>query len=515
MLGLTSCQKDFLDRSPLDALSKNSFWKTESDVVYAVNGCYSGWESADRILYMDCATDNAFGQFPWEGYQVLGNGNVTAADAGASIYSYTNIARCNMVLENIGNVPMSDDMKKRYSAEVRFIRAYTYYNMLFVYGDVPLITKTVTIEESKAERTPRATVLKFVMDELTACIDGLPTSYSDSKDKGRITKGAALAIRARIELAEKQYDACATDCQAIMGLGYQLFPDYRKLFNIDNKNNSEVVLDVQYKADNGGFENWVLGVLLPNSQGGWSSITPTQSLVDEYECTDGKTIAESPLYDSENPYANRDPRFYATVIYPGALYEGSYFDPLNVNSDDYYTKGNTSKTGYNFRKYVDSPSQYKDVWNTGMNAMVVRYAEVLLMYAEAMVEQNKIDASVYKAIDDVRTRAGMPKVDQAVYSNQSKLRELIRRERRVEFAQEGLRFFDIVRWRISEVVMNQAAYGIRQEGSVDSNTGKVTFTTQTRLKAEDRHFDPAKNYLWPIPQAELDKNPNLKQNPGY
>ena len=230
---------------------------------------------------------------------------------------------------------------------------------------------------------------------------------------------------------------------------------------------------------------------------------------------DGKTIKESTNYNPKDPYKDRDPRLAATIIYPGCLYEGSYFNSIDIKdpTGDYYAPYGRSKTGYHPRKYIDNLSDYADMWNTGMNAIVMRYAEVLLMYAESKIELGQIDESVYKALNDIRKRAGMLEVDRTVYNNQAKMRELVRRERRVELAMEGLRWFDICRWRIAEEVMPGQVYGALL-GTVDAGTGALNLTNE-RIKVEIRLFDPAKNYLWPIPQSVIDATPAIEQNPGY
>ena len=153
------------------------------------------------------------------------------------------------------------------------------------------------------------------------------------------------------------------------------------------------------------------------------------------------------------------------------------------------------------------------MWNTGLNIPVIRYAEVLLMYAEAKVENGEIDNSVYDALDQVRERAGMPVVDRVAYASQPDLRELVRRERRVELALEGLRWFDVQRWKIAEEVMDGPVYGSRL-GTVDPDTGELDLNDD-RILSEQRSFDESKNYLWPIPQSQIDINKNLTQNSGY
>ncbi len=517
LLFITSCSSDFLDRNPLDQPSNETFWNTEKDALAAATGCYEGWFSMDEVVYFDCASDNAYNPFPWEGWQVQATGYATANDYGQNYMKYDKIVRCNNFLANINRPEMSEEIRSRLTAEVRFLRAWHYFLKVTLYGDVPLVKEVLDVNNSYLPRTPKAEVVKFILDELNEIAPLLPETYASS-DAGRVTKGAALTLKARMEIFEGDYAACATTCEQIMKLGYSLFPDYKGLFKIANMGNEEVIQDVQYVENLA--KNGILGVMPPASVGGWSSINPTQALVDAYECIDGKTIEESPSYNPKDPYKDRDPRLAASLIYPGCLYEGSYFNPIDIKdpTGDYYAPYGRSKTGYHPRKYIDNLGDYADMWNTGMNAIVMRYAEVLLMYAESKIELNQIDASVYEALDAIRTRAGMPTVDKAIYNNQSKMRELVRRERRVELALEGLRWFDICRWKIGEEVMPGQVYGALL-GTVDAETGALNLTDE-RIKVEIRLFDPAKHYLWPIPQSVIDASvtngePTMVQNPGY
>ena len=513
ILFLGSCSDDFLDRFPLDRESTETFWLTEADALAAATGCYAGWWSDYSVLYFDCASDNAFNPFPWEGYQVQASGVATPQQTGASFFGYGNITRFNDFLENISRPTMNEDLRKRLTAEVRFLRAFDYFIKVNLYGDVPLVTEVLDPSDANLPRTPRAEVVQFIIDELAAAAADLPVSYSGS-DVGRITKGAALSLKARMELFDYRFSESAATSSQVMELGYSLVPEFREIFYYTNQNNPEVILDVQYLANL--RSTWVIGVLPPNSSGGWASINPTQSLVDAFEMINGRPIDDSESgYDPEDPYNNRDPRLDATIVYPGAWYEGKYFNSIDPDDPhgDFYAPYGRSKTGYNPRKYVDDLSLYPNMWDTGMNSIVIRYAEVLLMYAEAKIESNSIDQSVYDAINKVRTRAGMPEVDQTIYNNQSTLRELIRRERRVELALEGLRWFDIVRWQIGEEVMPGMVYGARL-GSVDPENGALSLT-DTRIEVENRVFDPAKNYLWPIPQSVIDATPAIDQNPNY
>lgn len=509
---LCSCE-DFLDRQPLTDYSPTSLFTSEIDALAALNGCYRGWESGSWIFYMDCGSDNALSPYIWEGYQMFGNMLLlTPTNLGNHKWNFSTIQKCNWFLASIGKAPIDDNLLKRMKGEARFLRAYKYFIMSQLYGDVPLITTNITTEEANSiTRNSKADVVKFILDELVAITNDLPDSYSGN-DVGRITKGAAWALKARVELFNQKYEDCVASCNNIIGK-YTLFPNYTDLFRIQNENNSEIILDIEYLENDVALTS--LGVMTPHiANNGWYSVDPTQSLVDAYEMSNGKTIDDpSSGYDPEDPYKDRDPRLLETIIVPGSFYEGSYFSPLEnwPGNADYYATNNY--TGFCVKKYTPFLSDFTDMWNVGLNIPIIRYAEVLLTYAEAKIELDQIDNSVYEAIDKVRDRAGLPAVDQSVYNTQTKMRELIRRERRVELAMEGLRFFDIQRWRIGNEVLSGPVYGSRL-GTVDLVTGKLSFTSGQILN-ETRVFNETKNYLWPVPQAQIDINKNLTQNPGY
>ncbi len=523
----SSCKKNFLDTKPMDVYSNGALWTSKTDATAALFGCYNGWEGKDgsNILYDDCISDNGFDQFPWEGYETFASGLATPDDPGVNKYDYTTIQRCNWFLANVDKVPeasLNTAAKTSMKAEARFLRSYRYAIMSQVYGDVPLVTQNLTIKESKTvKRTPKAEVVAFVLKELAEIAPLLPMSYTGS-EIGKITQGAALALKARVELFNGKYKDCITTCQKLMAapFTYSLFPGYENMFRPQNANNQEVILDVQYLVNDNA--QWVLGAMLPNSFGGWSSMAPTQSLVDAYETINGKTINEDPSYDPLQPYKNRDPRLDATVVRPGLSYMGKYFDPLSKGSSDMVGNNNASPTGYNFKKYLANIDDYNntaygtDVWNTGGNIIVIRYAEILLTYAEAKIEDNQIDASVYDAINQVRQRptVGMPAVSAVTHPNQAALRTLVRRERRVEFAGEGLRWYDIQRWKIGPQTTLQGDVKGCLKGTVDATNGTLTLTPNSNFVAGTRTFAD-KNYLWPIPQKERDINKELTQNTGY
>ena len=282
-----------------------------------------------------------------------------------------------------------------------------------------------------------------------------------------------------------------------------------------------------------------IGSMLNNSVGGWSSMVPTANLINLYEMKTGLTTDESGSgYDATHPFKDRDPRMAMTVCYPGANYitpEGktAIYNTLDQtlpggkkNEDYPESANNSSKTGLTWNKYTAPANQYADVWSTNASPIVFRYAEVLLSYAEAENELNGPSADVYAKINLVRQRVGMPAVDQTKYGTKDKLRELIRRERSVEFAGEGLRRADILRWKgadgkmIAETVLNGPLQ--RMVGTVDM-TGtnpetRATINPSAPAEAklvENRIFKPHFRYL-PIPQWVIDRNPNFgKNNPDY
>ena len=467
------------------------------------------------LHYIDCGSDNAFDPYPWEGYMELGNMLLlTPNNPGNHKWRFGAVARCNWFLESIEKAPISEDLIRRMKGEARFIRAYQYFQKSQLYGDVPLYTTVLTPEEANTiARTPKAEVVNFVLDELGAITADLPESY-EGGDAGRITSGAALALKARVELYNGKFAEAIESYQKVMDLGvYSLFPSYQDLFRIQNEYNSEIILDRAYMENTVSL--WSLGVLAPHiGNNGWYSVDPTQSLLDAYEMSNGKTIDDPTSgYDPEDPYKDRDPRLKATIISAWAIHMRGQF-LIRWKMLMRITGHLIIIRDIAIKKYIPFLSDFNDMWNSGLNIPLIRYAEVLLSYAEAKIELDQIDNSVYNAIDEVGMRAGMPAVDRSKYAAQSEMRELVRRERRVELALEGLRFYDIQRWRIGEEVLSGPVYGSRL-GTVDRITGKVTYTTPDNILNETRVFDPAKNYVWPIPQWEIDINPNLEQNPNY
>lgn len=531
---MTASCSDFLDTAPLDALSPSTTWQTEQDAQKFAIGCYSGWEDGGTLLYMDCTSDFGYNNFSWEGYKDLANGNMTQANSGASFYSYTIVRRCNTFLENIGNIQFADEaVKKDLIAQVRVIRAYQYFIMNWAYGGVPIIENYNTAEEAQVPRKTEQEVRDFIAKELDECTPDLNDTPSE---RGRIAKGAALALRMREALYYGDWEIAKNKAEEIIALGaYSLEPDYLKLFQVAGQDSKETILAVQYIPNT--YTLYTIGQMYNNGDGGWSSIVPTYNLVDTYEMKNGLTIDEAGSgYDATHPFKDRDPRLAMTIIYPGADYvkaDGStgVFNTLDKTIDgssnaNYMTSAdNASKTGLTWNKYLSPITQYADIWKSNACPIVFRYAEVLLTLAEAENELNGPSDVVYKQLNAIRSRAGMPEVDKTKYSTKEKLRELIHRERAVEFAGEGLRRADILRWKtddgkmLAEKVLNGRLE--RRIGTVDASVSdpelRATINTNpdpTEVLIENRVFKTFHRYF-PFSQSDIDKNPNLKQNEGY
>lgn len=514
---MSSCSKDFLNQNPSDKVSTADYWQTQDDAVRAVTECYTFLGDFDSRIFLSCGTDDSYSWSNWPlDIQYAGNGSATANTGTFSHFwnfFYSAIAQANNVVNNIGKIPSSqitDSLRSRLTAEARFIRAYSYQQLTSFFGDV-IFTTSITSTDSFpiTKRTAVDSVQQFVISELKDVASVLPSSYP-AADQGRITKGAALALLAREQLYVGDYSDAAATAKQVMDLGIYAIDNssanaYNSLFDGTNENSSEIILQAQYIKNTyaTGVATWVGGPSL----GGWSQVVPLQALVDAYECTDGKPISSSPLYDPAHPFENRDPRLKATIVVPGSVVNGKTIDVTNPNSIDGLGKNNASLSGYYYKKYVPSDIQGEYYNNSYNDEVLIRYAEVLLTYAEAKIESGDIDQSVYDAINLIRQRkgVGMPAVSSG---SQTDLRALVRNERRVELSLEGLRLFDIRRWKIGEQVMNGNAYGILNDyDATRSDYGK-------HVLIEARSFT-TRDYLWAIPQNEITLDPAIGQNTGW
>lgn len=506
---LFSCNEDFLDLSKEDAYTSENYWKTTEQAEMYVTACYTYLRDEWWKTFLTCGTDDSYSWSDWPSdIRLLGNGTATASSGTIGHFwshYYQAIAAANIVHENIDKVTDIDEsLRKRLDAEARFIRDYAYQQLIGLYGDVPLIDHLQEIDEFKPAKTPKAEIVQFIVDDIDEYYNNLPVTYENATDEGRVTRGAALALKARALLYNGQWAEAAAAAKDVMDLDvYDIDPSYPSLFDGTNESSTEIILAGRFiPTAKSSLATWVCGPYV----GGWSQVVPTQSLVDAYECTDGLTIDQSPLYDPDNPYANRDPRLGMTVVVPGGEVNGIVIDVTDPDSPYRMGQNNASYTAYYYKKYT--PAVIDGGWdgNSTNDVIVLRYAEVLLTYAEAKIENNDIDQSVYDAINEVRQRADVNMPAITTGKTQQELRDIVRRERRVEFAIEEQRLFDIRRWGIAEEVMPGDIHGIF------NNFDNSREDYGSYVLVETRQFDPSKDYVWGYPQSEVDLNTNLIQN---
>lgn len=500
LLLTASCRK-FLDKSPLDTPSMETFWKTTDQAKMWVNNLYNSLGGVEETLY-EAFSDNAYGR-AGNGANNIANGAYETIDSRvAGEWSYNYIRLCLQFFENIDRVPgITPAQKNELTGQVKFILAYRYYKLMTFFRDVPLVTSPLPAEDADMAKSSKADVLTYVMQQLNDAITMLPSSWP-AADAGRATKGAALALKARIQLYNNQWtDAAATAETLIASKVYSLHPRFNELFlTTFNNKTKETILARQYAAVANTHD--INLRYAPVQFNGQSLILPNADLEAAFEMKDGLPKSLSPLWDPTHPFDNRDPRYAVTFLWHGQNLNGQVLDLAG-------SEKNFAFTYLYYRKYI---AEFKDrVRPSNVNWILFRYAEVLLTYAEAKNEATGPDESVYAAIDSVRLRAGMPAVDRVRYSSQATLRELIRNERRVELAGEGLRYFDIIRWRIAQTVLNKTVKSMDLSQWVDGpKSGGQPVLVEKNVQV--RVFNPARNYVWPIPQTAIDRSKLLVQH---
>jgi len=528
VLAASGCKK--LDIAPTDRFSDLTFWQVDANVYNALNNNYSLIYNSGLYFDAEALSDNAYS--PSGDLNLIASGNATSQTgkfAGDWNNYYSAIKSCNIFLANIDrNTTIPAAAKARLKAETRFIRAFEHFNLTKWYGDVPIVDHDATPEEAQTiARSPKADVVRFVVAELEAAANDLPSKDAiPASENGRITKGAALALEARVLLyqGDRMADVVSI-CEKLMNNqatngSYSLESSYSALFSDPaiNKNTKESILSLQYVPTVRTWQNfWDFA---PRTVGGRvSNMAPTQELVDDYIMLNGRGIRETGSgYVETNPYINRDPRLTATVVYDRytwvnannttkIIYIKPGTDPVQPGLDEYNPGSQAaSATAYYWRKYFDPSALANFV--SGNNLHLIRYAEILLDYAEAKQSLGQMDASVWaKTIGALRARAGFSDPAALNFPGTADMTTIIRRERRVELAMEGIRVDDIRRWKTAETVMNGYIHGAKF--SVDQNTDNGYIRTQLRK------FNAGRDYLWAIPAHDVDLNKNLKQNPGY
>jgi hypothetical protein len=504
ILTVISCNKDLLNKLPQDTLQPEIFYQNGDNLKTALTGVYDALQNENnygKVTDFDCISDDAI-YFRYDNELIsycsgLSNANVTQKMAKTYQAAYQLIQRANLVLENInapGSIRQTD--RTSFRAEARALRALAYMRLVYVYGDVPFYTNSIDIATSKTlSRTPKKQIVEFVINEFQGAADSLATKPYNN-EKGRFTKQAALGFKARVLLYEARMgnkpwadvltavNAAKTTADAAgNGLFYSSTPanglaNFDGVFaaaNVDNKEMLFVcknnILDVAANF----YTYYAAG-------GGNICVSVHTNLVNDFYCTDGLPITSSPLYNSATPYANRDPRLKSSITAPGDTYStGTQLLPFNGKA----TIG-ILQTNFAIKKLTTTNGLAQ---NTGLlDFPILRYADVLLMLAEAENEVNGATAVAYSAINSVRARVVMPNL--ATGLTQTQFRNEVIHERRTEFAFEGLRWFDLVTLKIANQKINAI--------------GEL-----------NRKFTPNQQELFPIPQSERSLNPNLTQNPGY
>lgn len=567
---LASCA-DILDKKPLTEISDNDLWSDPALLKAFVNSRYNqvgvnGAESMQSSIVDEteltwlrgCETHNFARLSPTD----LGrmNGAWWGWDNRSWSTKWTNISNCNIFFERVDNVGFTDETEKtKLVGQVRFIRAFEYWDLIARWGAMPIITKSFSINDREEivgqKRNTYKECIDFLVSELDQAAKELPANWSGD-DYGRATSVAALALKSRILLYaasplmnedvkipevgyttpepdrwQKAAKAATEALDAAQTAGYELYnlngdpsKNYQLIFMDNTAANKETLFARMGTSSADGesisscdqYNN-------PNGYGGWGGNCPLQELVDAYEVVRDGVASKFDWNNPEekaNPYANRDPRFYATILYDGAKWMTrnveTYFDVDNNGTiigggkDTKYGNDswNASPTGYNMKKFMDEGYALNS-WNfCARNWIHLRMAELYLNKAEALFHTGD-EEGAREALKPVRQRAGMP----AVTATGADLLEAIKNERRIEFAFEEHRYFDVRRWKEAPKYFGSTVHAITIKKYPD---GKKTYEVD-KLRSDvggDRKWDD-KMYWLPIPKSEMDKNPNLVQNPGY
>lgn len=568
LIGLyfSSCQD--LDLQPLSQASTETWFTDNNQVEMALNTLYlhqfwpmfkCDWGTT-AIMSLDEITDDWMNRTT---RVIFVDGTINSDNStflkNTWSYSYKGISRANTILQNISKSEenLTTEYYERYIADARFVRACMYSRLISRFGDVIYYGEEPTLEEAyNAKRTDKTEILKHIYDDFDYAIAKLPVTYASTETQ-RATKGAAYAMKARIALFFGDYETARNAAKGCIDLNtYELYSDFGELFKSKTKNSVETVFGIPRANEYGSAipPNGVKPYLSRNVSAPSATAQPSWDLFCSYLCTDGKTIDESPVYNPREPFKNRDPRCAYTIVEFNSNYFGYNYTPhpdstlcWNYNQAKFVTNNDSkasdqyaSYNGLMLRKGIDE--DWTDDYYANNDKLIMRFADVLLMYAESKIELNDIDESVLDAMNKVRARAykvdytsatGYPKITE---TDQAKLRRILRIERRMEFAFEALRYDDIIRWRIAEIVMNRHNYGLPtsaadcrklvKEGlwfyggipKIDEN-GCPDFSTMANearyRKLSLRVFDAAKHYLWPLPSTELTANPSLGNNPNY
>lgn len=519
-----------LDRRPLDKFAEDAFWTNEDNAILALTGIYranvtfngaefaADWWSYGGAIFLEFASDNAYDRRGANsGFHRMTDGTLLSNNAHVKDYwkkSYAKIALCNQFLAGIDKLVGNPIVVERLKSEARFLRATQYFYLASFFHDVPLVTTVLTLEEANTvDINSRKEIIDYIIAEFLAAAQGLPR-FKDlaANETGRASEQACLAFLGRTYLGEKRFGEAIKVYKEIIEYGDNIIdPDYASLFLPENENSAENIISMQYLQDLAG--NGLPQHAYPAKDGGWCIINPTGSLFEAYQFTDGTDFSfESPLYDPAHLGRNRDPRLDATLLYDGSIFKGKeYISHPDSKSPDKVKGGQTTQTGFLMRKFFDE-SYTGSVSSYGGNIPIIRYAEVLLSYLEAKLENGETitQGLLDETINKIRGRASvnMPVIKE---TDPNKLRPILRNERRVELALEGQRLWDLMRWEIAHEVLNGDVYGAPFPGAVRQSPNlSGELDKYGRWYVISRAFRKDMDYKWPIPQSEQDINPNLR-----
>lgn len=533
---LCGCE-DFLTNDHPTGITDDDFWRTQNECSSALGQC-GLWPGGTHyydapyldLVHMEAMTDNMH----WAGnfmgiISQVGNGTATATSGGyfKDLWSefYLRIRRCNRFLENVDKAYFLDENERgRMKAEAKVWRAWHHMRLLMYYGyhdGIPIVDKSLNGDEIYRSRNSVDEVLEFInkdLDEVLSITDPkvFPWSYDEGR-RTRMCRSYALMLKIDVNLQFKKYDVAKEACKAFINSPeneYELYystaedddpgKNYRDMFLYLGKQNKERII---FKGS-GCSEAWFRHA--PQSLSGQGAAGLLKSLIDEYETAEGVTLKDLPAaertkFEQDPLYKPRDPRLYASVIVPGddTSVEGWAYEPFKEGSPDNPGVVGACRTGFIPKKYL-SEEDHANNGTGNLDFVYYRYAEVLLDYVECLVETGDWqNPDIAKYINMIRNRAGMPNMDTKVYNTQEKVRELYRRERRVEFLMENKRYWDIRRWGIGNETMSGPALG-----AYNPNSGIY-------VTLENRTCTFPKYDAWPIPQDELNSNPNIEQTSGW
>lgn len=543
---LTSSCNDYLDMAPRDVISEEQLWSDKELINTYMNQLYgylgiagNGEKNITGVevrLTEECYSDNAehcAGFF-------MDIHNVTKGTISSSYcpivtdFKFDDIRHVNIGLQRIaGATCLTDNEKKSYLAQCKFFRAYFYAQKVKNYGGLPILKEPLGLnDETSLPRNTMEECYDFILQDLQEAIPDLPVSWPTG-DLGRVTRGAALCMKSRVELYAERYGEVIKTCEEAMKLGYDLEADYKALFNTRDtyKKSKEALMVIQFKSPERTHQ---LELHQNPNRGrqiyGWGAACPTQDLVDDYLVIDEDGVArkwdESKTFKENWPemgthamWLNRDKRFYATIVYDSAVIEypgAKQYISMTTDPNSYLNKepvGHCSHTGYVGRKFKYEGAEAKFVPNgdnpSDVHWVLFRYAEILLNYAEALIYSNRAQEALMP-INQIRERAGLPLLTSTV-----NIIPDYRRERRLELAFELHRYWDMIRWAKKEG--NRSIPEFARAGRCiwiepDRKHYQILQSADTRYQ---RTFETPKRYLFPLPFNELVKNPKLTQNPGW